>query len=240
MNDETIYFNGTSLHKCYLRYPDAWEAKEKIPLVIGLHGGGGNPEQFVNLWDDLKERNFIFCALEAPYAIHDEEGLSYEWAMWPTGDRDVIARATELTQKYIIHAVSEISAALETDEIYLLGFSQGAILSYIIGITHPALFSGLICFSGPGLLKPLINPFGGEMDKEWLDRSLIEKASELPVFITCGKKDESVEYEYGVHSKNILQEHGYNVRFRVFDGMHTHPPKKILEDAANWIDTQKK
>jgi phospholipase/carboxylesterase len=240
MHDETIYLNGTALHRCLTRFPDAWEAKEKTPLVIGLHGGGGNPEQFMNLWDEVKERNFIFGALEAPYAIHNEQGLSYEWAMWPSGDRDIIARATKQTQKYIINAVNEISTALETDEIYLLGFSQGTIFSYTVGITHYPLFSGMICFSGVGLLTPLVNPFGGEMDKEWLDRSLIEKAKDLPVFITHGKKDESVKYELGVQSKNILREYGYDVSFRSFDGVHSKPPLKIMKEVANWIKTQRK
>jgi len=240
MSEHTLHFKGTSLHRCLTRYPDAWDKKEKIPLVIGLHGGGGNPDKFVTLWDEVKERKFIFGALEAPYAIHNEQGLSYEWAMWPTGDRDLISRATVQTQKYIINAVSEISEALETDEIYLLGFSQGTIPSYLVGITYHPLFRGLICFSGIGLLSPLVNPFGGEIDREWLNRNQIEKAKELPVFITHGKNDESVKYELGVQSKNVLRKHGYNVRFRSFDGMHTIPPTKILKEVANWIETQKK
>ncbi len=240
MNEETIYFNGTALRRCILRYPDMWEVNEKIPLVIGLHGGGGNPEKFVTLWDEVEERNFIFGALEAPYAVNDEQGMCYEWAMWPSGDRDIIARATDQTQKYVIHAVNEISAALEAKEIYLLGFSQGTMISYLVGITHYPLFSGIICFSGIGLLSPLVNPFGGEIDREWLERNQIEKAKELPVFITHGKKDESVKYELGVQSKNILRECGYNVRFRSFDGVHTKHPKKIMKEVANWIETKKK
>ena len=239
MNDETIYFNGTSLHKCITRYPDAWAAKEKIPLVIGLHGGGGNPEEFVTLWDEVKERNFIFSALEAPYAIHNEQGLSYEWAMWPSGDRDLISRATIQTQKYVIDAVKEISNSFDTEEIYLLGFSQGTIISYLVGITHYPMFSGIICFSGIGLLSPLVNPFGGEINRDWLGSNQIEKAKELPVFITHGKKDKSVKYELGIQSKNVLEEYGNDVRFRSFDGAHTIPPTKILKEVANWIEAKK-
>ncbi len=86
--------------------------------------------------------------------------------MWPSGDREIISKATVKTQKYVVDAIQEISKELQTGEIYLLGFSQGAIISYLVGISHFEWFSGLICLSGPGLLEPLLNPFGEEIDSE--------------------------------------------------------------------------
>lgn len=238
MSENTTSIRGRSFNRCILRFPSDWDPKEKIPLVIGLHGGGGSPDIFISIWDEVKERNFIFCALEAPYSLDDDQGNSYEWARWPSGDQEIISKAMKETQKYVVNAVKEISAELESEEIYLLGFSQGAIISYLVGISNYQLFNGLVSLSGPGLMEPLTNPFGEELDQDWLNRNQILKAKELSVFITHGKNDQNVKVELAIRSKNILSEQGYKVIFRSFDGGHTIPPVRIMKEIKKWIETQ--
>jgi phospholipase/carboxylesterase len=235
MRNETIYFRGTSLRRCLLRFPEDSGGIEKIPLVIGLHGGGGHFEKFVSLWDEIDERKFIFGALEAPYAFGNDEGISYEWAMWPLGNRDVIIKATKQTQEYIADAVREISQKLQTDNVYLLGFSQGAIIGYSTGIMYHPLFKVLICLSGPGLLETMTNPFGAKLNWEWLDRDQIKKAKELPVLIAHGTEDQAAKYELAVQSKKRLVEYGYNVSLLSFIGGHIYPPKEVMAEIAKWI-----
>ena len=81
MSEHTISFKGTSLHRYLLRYPDAWEAKEKIPLVIGLHGGAEmSDEEFEQAGgnDSLTHVDFMFGSGEM-----DVDGLTADGGKEP-------------------------------------------------------------------------------------------------------------------------------------------------------------
>jgi predicted esterase len=90
--------------------------------------------------------------------------------------------------------------------------------------------------SGPGLLTPLINPFTGFSNPDWLPEEFIQDAADLRIFIIHGKDDRLASYQMGVRSRDILLEHGYEVKFRDFDGGHSHPPWDILAHIILWIE----
>jgi hypothetical protein len=41
------YFKSASLLKCFVKLPENYNPDETRTLVIGLHGGGGNPDSFL-------------------------------------------------------------------------------------------------------------------------------------------------------------------------------------------------
>jgi predicted esterase len=55
--------------------------------------------------------------------------------MWPTGDEELISKATELSEKSIVNVVQELTRRHNIAEVYLTGFSQGAILTFLA--VHP-------------------------------------------------------------------------------------------------------
>ena len=230
-----IHIEGTALFGCHVRLPKKYTPERSCPLIVGLTGGGGNPEEFFTLWDQFPDKKFIYAVPQAPYPVLDDGKLGFDWAMWPTGDEELIAKATELSEKYIVQVVQDLTSSYNIGDVYLLGFSQGAIFAYLAGIKHHHVFKGLICMSGPGLLTPLINPFTGFSNPAWLSEEFIQDAAELRIFIIHGKDDRLAPYQMGVRSRDILLEHGYEVKFRDFDGGHGHPPKEILAQISNWI-----
>lgn len=206
------------------------------PLVLGLHGGAHNPEQFITLWDHLPSRSFIYAVPQAPYPIHTKEQLAFDWAMWPTGDEELIDKATELSEGYIVNVTQELAKRPDIEGVYLMGWSQGAILTYLVGIKHHSLFDGIICLSGPGLLAPLVNPFAGSFNPTWLTDEQIRDARDLRVLIAHGRDDQSAKYDLALGSREVLEKHGYDVTFRDFEGGHIFPPKQILSDIVAWVD----
>ncbi len=230
-----IYIEGNVFHKCLLSLPDNYSPERNCPLVVGLHGGAGNPETLITLWDHFPDRSFMYAALQAPYALLNEGELGFDWAMWPTGDHELISKATELSEKYIKNAVLDLTRKHNIDKVYLMGFSQGAVLTYLVGMKYHYLFSGLICLSGPGLLSPLNNPFAGPSNQVLLTDESIQRARELRVLITHGNDDQAAPYGLGIKSRDILLKHGYDVTFIDFEGGHSFPPKEILAQIVEWI-----
>ncbi len=165
---ETFYFKSESLFKCNIKLPENFNPDKTHTLVIGLHGGGGTPESFINIWDNVKGVNFIYATPQGPYKWLIEDKIGYDWSAWPTGDLKVIAKAMKLTSIYIENLIQSLKEKYNINEVYLMGFSQGAIFTYIAGIQRPELYKGIICLSGPGIFKPLRNPFSGEYAPDWL------------------------------------------------------------------------
>ncbi|MCJ7694054.1 MAG: hypothetical protein MUO40_01375 [Anaerolineaceae bacterium] len=231
------YIKTPTLFKYLINFPEDHIPDKNYPLVVGLHGAGSNPENLITIWDQIPNSNFIYAAPQAPFPLVVDTKLVFDWAMWPSGDVDLINRATEISEKYIVDVVQDISNSNNIGEVYLMGFSQGAIFTYLVGLKQHHLFKGIICFSGPGLLAPLVNPFIGSSGPNWLTEEEIQNADKLRVFITHGKEDQNPKYELGIRSRDILIKHGHDVTFRDFVGGHTIPTDPILGEIVDWIKT---
>ena len=91
-------------------------------------------------------------------------------------------------------------------KVHLLGFSQGAILSYALGLTYPKRFTSVIALSG----------------------YLNENISELPepaeapaLYAAHGTLDEVVPFDWGQQSAVQLKQKGLDIQFDQFPLWHT-------------------
>ncbi len=230
-NTETFYFKSESLFKCNIKLPDNYDSQKSYKLVIGLPVAFND---FSAIWDGFKV-DFIYATPQAQYTNLMDNKMISDWAFWTSYDSSTIDRAADLTADYMGDLVSELKAHYNIDDIYLMGFSQSAIFTYIAGLQRPQLYKGIICLSGPAIHEPLRNPFAGEYAPDWLEEKYLEPAKTLRVFIAHGTKDQTPPFDYGVKSKDILSSYGYDVSFHSFDGGHTIDPE-ILKQALEWIN----
>ena len=227
----TFYFKSASLFKCIVKLPENYNPDKAHTLVIGLHGGGGTPESFNKVWDDVKNVNFIYATPQGPYSIVFDK-LGNEWSLWSSPDLELRAQAAALISSYIADVVRELKELYKIDDIYLFGFSQGAIFSYVAGLQNYQLYKGIIVFSGAGISEPL----GAEQfAPNWLAEKYLAPAKSLRVFISHGTKDQAAKYDLGIKSKEVLNSYGYDVSFNSFDGGHTIDPEN-LRRALAWIN----
>ncbi|MCJ7771612.1 MAG: hypothetical protein MUP22_00605 [Desulfobacterales bacterium] len=230
------YIQSPSLFGNLIRLPDKFSEKSSYPLLIGLHGGSHSAENLISIWDDQIERGFIYVVPQAPYPIFEDQKARFDWAMWPTENEDLIKQATELSVKYIVNVTNNLCNQYDIGDVYLMGFSQGAIFSYLVGMRNHDIISGIISLSGPGLLEPLINPFAGSFYPDWIVKEEIHAARKLKVFIVHGEDDRSVKYELAIKSRDLLLENDFDVTFRGFSGGHEYPPSDILTQINHWLE----
>jgi len=228
---EILYFKSESLFKCNIKLPDNYNPQKSYKLVIGLPVAFND---FSSVWAGIKV-DFIYATPQAQYSTLMENKMLSDWAYWSSNDPSTIDRAADLTAGYMGDLVNELKAHYTIDDIYLMGFSQGAIFTYIAGIQCPQLYKGIICLSGPGIYESLVNPFAGEYAPDWLEEKYLEPAKSLRVFIAHGTKDQAAKYELGVKSNEILTSYGYDVTFHSFDGGHTIDPKS-LKSVLEWLN----
>lgn len=230
-----IYIESLTQFPCLVRKPANLKPQVNYPIVIGLHGGGNTPESIISLWDKVGDLEFMYVAPQAPFPMNSGNAVVFDWGNWPTGNTKLIEKSLKISENYIVDVIEKISEQFNSKDIYLLGWSQGAIMTYLVGIKHSHLLKGLICMSGPGLLSPLANPFGEPSSPDWLPEKDIAGASKLKVFITHGSKDELATIDLGRKSADILKNHNHNVIYREFDGDHKYPPKSIIQEIIEWL-----
>lgn len=206
-----------SLIPVYIKLPAGFDPEKTYPLVVGLHGYGDNAEKFASLWDNRTLAiDFIYAAMEAPYAFQVGKEIGYSWflRMDPEEHAELVNRAGGMTDANVLAGIDLLKNEYKIDKVYLLGFSQGAGLTYITGLKHPELFAG-------------IAPFGGWMDTDIIMEDDLNSAKNLPVLIVHGSQDTMVEIDAARKAEEILKNHGFNVRFITFEGGHVIPEEGL-------------
>jgi predicted esterase len=108
----------------------------------------------------------------------------------------------------LIRAVNE--AGIATDDVALLGFSQGACLATEFAARHPERYGGVVAFSGG-----VIGPPGTRFDYQG-------SLAGTPVFLGCSDVDFHIPRERVEETAAVLQRLGAEVDLRLYPGMgHT-------------------
>jgi len=183
--------------------PQTTDEKKKYPALFLIHGMGSNENDLVGLVTSLKEKCHIF-SIRGPisqppgYAFFTIEGLGKP-------HRTVFDQVIKDLQSFIQEAMEEYS--VDREQVYLLGFSQGAILSQTLALVMGKQIKGIVALSGyiPAFAK-------GEYATQPVDQ--------LNVFISHGELDNMLPFEWGVASKDYFTEQGANVTFKSYPIAH--------------------
>lgn len=235
---ETLYFDASAPAPCFLRLPADYGSRDDWPVIVGLHGGGGDAEAFLSVRDRFDAPGFIFAAPRAPFPFSDGGKLVYDWCLLPTGDLALMERGTAASVEWIASCLRALKTEHPRSPVYLLGFSQGAGMTYRAGIRHHQLLDGLVVLSGPGIYEPSISPFIGEFQSAWPSEAELSAAMGLRVFIAHGCEDPAVKYSLAERSREVLTEAGYGVAFHSFSGGHSLADAQadgIFEKVAAWL-----
>ena len=119
------------------------------PLLIQLHGYGSNEQDLFSFAEELP-KDLLIVSAQAPY----EMGYGgYAW--YAINFDDVNGKFSDLKQAktsidVIANFIDEIKAKYNTNpnKTFLLGFSQGAILSYSLSFIYPNKVNYVIALSG--------------------------------------------------------------------------------------------
>src|SRR4029077_7101890 len=123
--------------------PIGYEPRYPYPLIVFLHGNGGNEEQILRLAPRVSRRNFVSIGLRGPVCLgpNRKGALGFSW-----GD----ASHLERVEDYLLNAIRQtrLHYHIHSERIYLAGFAEGATLAYRLGLTFPNLIGGVIALNG--------------------------------------------------------------------------------------------
>ena len=182
-------------------------------ILIMLHGRGARAEDIIPLSHYLNLGNTHIIAPEAtnntwyPYSFLSPRRQNEPWL------------------SSFMHLLSEVltdvtSAGFKSQQVFILGFSQGACLTLEFASSNAIPFAGVIAFTG-GLIGDVLE-----------EENYTGNFQKTKVFIGNSDKDPHVPVARSVESAGIMEKLGADVTLKIYPGM-THT---VNEDELNWVN----
>jgi phospholipase/carboxylesterase len=182
---------------------------EPPPVLVMLHGVGSNEEDLMGLAPMLDPRFFVISA-RAPITLQHGSYAWYHLEFTQTG-QIINHEEAESSRLRLLQFVEEIAESYDVnpDRLYLMGFSQGCIMSLSAALTQPRRFAGIVGMSGRLLpdVVPKLAP--------------ASELNQLPVLIVHGTDDRVISIEYGRAIREALEKLPVDVTYREYNMGHT-------------------
>lgn len=125
------------------------KAKANPPVIIMLHGYGSNEADLFDISNSFDER-FITFSIRAPYPTTEGGNAWYDLKFLPNKQISCNYEQLKVSKAKILSFISNACKTYKADstKVFIMGFSQGAIMGYDIALTHPTKISGVLALSG--------------------------------------------------------------------------------------------
>lgn len=196
---------------------------EKNPLLLLIHGYGSNEQDLFSFAEELPETHYVI-SVRAPF---DLQYGSYAWyAINFDADENKFSDLNQAknSRDLLVQFIDELieKYPIDSNNITLIGFSQGSILSYAAALSYPEKIRKIVAFSGY-LNADMILPG-------------IEKRdfSQLKIFASHGTQDQVIPVEWARKTKPFLDQLGIENIYREYPIGHGISPQNFF-DFKNWL-----
>jgi phospholipase/carboxylesterase len=188
--------------------------------IILLHGVGSNEQDLFSLSNQFPDDVYVICP-RAQFTLGAGQHAWYNVDF--SRGQPIIDSGQEASSRELIRTfIHQIKQRYHVDEVYLGGFSQGAIMSYSIGLTHPAEVQGIVALSGRILdeIKPSVKKV------KYLQR--------LKVLVAHGVEDSMLPIHYAREAKDYLESLAVQLTYREYQIGH-QINDHMLQDLNTWL-----
>ncbi|ALS25117.1 alpha/beta hydrolase [Paenibacillus naphthalenovorans] len=200
--------------------PKAIESGKTYPAVFALHGIGYTEKDMLSVIEPLKGELFLIGIRgHLPY----EAGHAYYYLKsFGNPERDLFDRSVEMLQHFIDDAVRRFP--IDPRQVYLIGFSQGAILSLTLALTLGSKVKGVIAMNGyiPSFVK---------------EEYVILPAGHLSVFLSDGDCDPIFPPSVGAESHQYLKDKVERIQYVTYSAAHEITDRNKA-DVVAWIEKE--
>lgn len=187
--------------------------EEATKVAIMIHGRGAKAATILSLSQYLNLDEF---ALLAPQA-QGGSWYPYSFMAPDTNNQPAFSNSIQIIDDIVKEVLGK---GFTTDQIYFIGFSQGACLSLEYVTQNAKKYGGVIAFTG-GLIGEKLNP--AKYKGDFLG---------TPVFIGSSQKDMHVPLSRIEASAELIKNLGAEVKTLIFpDTQHT-----IRQEEIDWVN----
>lgn len=197
--------------------------KENAPVLIMFHGYGSDENDLFSFATELPKELFII-SVRAPYQMQPFGNAWYainfdaDQNKWSDDEQAKTSR--DKISNFIDEVVSHYP--IDKNNVNLLGFSQGTILSYAVALSYPEKVNNLIALSGYINLDIIADGFE--------DKDL----SNLSFYCSHGSVDQVIPVEWARQTPEILKKLDVDYVYEEFPVGHGVAPQNFYA-FKNWL-----
>lgn len=197
--------------------------KENAPLLIMFHGYGSDENDLFSFANELPESLYII-SVRAPYSMQPYGNAWYainfdaEQGKW--SDNEQAKASRDLISTFIDEAIA--AYPVDKNNVTLLGFSQGTILSYAVALTYPEKVKNIVALSG------YINQdiLGGNLNSK--------DYSHLDFFCSHGSVDQVIPVAWARRTPDLLDNLNIKHVYKEYPVGHGVAPQNFY-DLKTWL-----
>lgn len=191
---------------------------DKAPLLIMLHGYGSDENDLFSFSSELPEDLFII-SLKAPYSLepfgHAWYAINFDSDQNKWSNTEQAIKSRDLVTKFIDEAIEHYP--VKKDNITLLGFSQGTVLSYAVALMYPEKVQNIIALSG-------------YIDQDLLpEQADVNRYKHLDFYCSHGSEDQVIPVNWARKAQPFLNSLNIKNRYSEFPVGHGVAPQNFYE-----------
>jgi predicted esterase len=191
--------------------PSRYDKSKPVPLVIALHGMGGDENSYLTVYG---KGAFRAEAEKRGYIVACPKGRKPASMYVGDAEKDVMDVLAEVRRAYNIDA----------DRIYLTGHSMGGFGTWSIAMNHPEVFAALAPVAG-GSNTP----------------ASMSKIAHIPQIVVHGDKDATVPVERSRVMVEMAKKVGAEIKYiEVSGGDHGNIVAPNFPAVFDWFDAHKR
>jgi len=217
------FIHGVAQNVFYKLREPLKKTEARSPVLFILHGYGSNEEDLFDLAQTLDERLTVI-SLRAPIAL--AEG-SYCWYSLGRDKNNTLTYNYEeagRAKKSVMNFILSICKTMRLDStrVFLMGFSQGAMLSYDLALSYPGKIKGVLALSG-------------RLMEESKPKRMVQSHFSTSFFIAHGTEDERIALLEAEKALAYLKNNGVrDIEFKTYAMQHVLNGQEIIDIRA-WL-----
>jgi len=199
------------------------KTSQRPPVLFILHGYGSNEEDLFDLAQTLDERLTVL-SLRAPIEL--AQG-SYCWYTLGRDQNNTLTYNYEearSAKKQVMAFIQSLCQSMQLDsaQVFLMGFSQGAMMSYDLALSYPGKIKGVLALSG-------------RLIEESKPKSIAPALLNTGFFIAHGSEDERIPPSEAEKAVAYLKSKGIkDIEYIVYPMQHVLNGKELI-DLRAWL-----
>jgi predicted esterase len=198
--------------------PSAYDGKKSLPLIVALHGAGGNEDGFM----DSYGRELPRLAELHGYIVASPMGFRVDGGY---GSRIMGGNAGVHSERDVMEVLALMRKDYKVDDkrIYLMGHSMGGIGTWHLGQKYPEIWAALASFAGIGV------------------PASAERVKAIPQFVVHGDADNTVNVQRSRDMVAALKALGVDHKYlEIAGGGHNDVVTPNLAAMVDFFDAKRK
>lgn len=209
-----------------IRFPKTKAALH--PAIFLLHGYGSNEEDLFSFATELPDNAYV-VSLRAPHVLMYQAyawyAINFDADENKFSDMHQARESREIIMRFIEDFITK--NPIDTEDITLMGFSQGAILSYATALSYPEKIRRVVAMSGYLNTEMAVDDYANL------------NLNNLKIFASHGTQDQVIPINWAEKAPSILRPLGVDIRFKSYPAAHGVAPENFY-DIKDWLHSTRK